>query len=101
MPNTGNVIGGHKANLNNPNTSEESKLHSKEILERELGGGEGGSESYTEGDSESYTEGDSESCTEGKNPGNVAGGLKATISNPKTSSEAKQSAKERLEEDKY
>ncbi|KAL7270391.1 hypothetical protein RUND412_006904 [Rhizina undulata] len=85
MPNTGNVIGGHKANLNNPNTSKESKLHSKEVLERERGGGEGGSESYNEE----------------KNPKNVAGGLKATISNPRTSSEAKQSAKERLGEDEY
>ncbi|KAF8626856.1 hypothetical protein AX15_004676 [Amanita polypyramis BW_CC] len=32
--NTGNVIGGHKANLNNPNTSQEAKEHSRQILEQ-------------------------------------------------------------------
>ncbi|KAK5167462.1 uncharacterized protein LTR77_007161 [Saxophila tyrrhenica] len=32
MGNEGNVIGGHKANLSNPNTSEEAKQHSKEVL---------------------------------------------------------------------
>ncbi|KAJ7604465.1 Conidiation protein 6-domain-containing protein [Roridomyces roridus] len=31
--NENNVIGGHKANLKNPNTSEESKEHSREYLE--------------------------------------------------------------------
>ncbi|KAJ7610492.1 Conidiation protein 6-domain-containing protein [Roridomyces roridus] len=31
--NEGNVRGGHKANLKNPNTSEESKEHSREYLE--------------------------------------------------------------------
>jgi hypothetical protein len=31
-----------------------------------------------------------------KNPNNVAGGLKATLNNPNTSDEAKQSAKEKL-----
>jgi len=39
MSNPGNVAGGHKANLNNPNTSEESKQHSREVLEQELDGG--------------------------------------------------------------
>jgi hypothetical protein len=37
MSNIGNVIGGHKANLSNPNTSEESKQHSLEVIEKELG----------------------------------------------------------------
>ncbi|THH02854.1 hypothetical protein EW026_g59 [Hermanssonia centrifuga] len=32
------------------------------------------------------------------NPGNVAGGLKATISNPHTSEEAKERANERLQD---
>ncbi|UPL01368.1 hypothetical protein LCI18_012302 [Fusarium solani-melongenae] len=31
-----------------------------------------------------------------KNPGNVAGGLKSTLSNPNASDEAKESAKDRL-----
>ncbi|KAJ9160606.1 hypothetical protein NKR19_g3116 [Coniochaeta hoffmannii] len=75
------TAGGHKANLNNPNTSEESKQHSKQVLENEYDGGN--------------TE--SASDARGKNPGNVAGGLKATLKNPNVSEEAKQSAKERLE----
>lgn len=41
-------------------TSEESKQHSKEVLENELGDVKTGSDNM-----------------EGKNPGNVAGGLKA------------------------
>ncbi|KAJ9632056.1 hypothetical protein H2203_000457 [Taxawa tesnikishii (nom. ined.)] len=80
MSNPGNVVGGHKANLNNPNTSEEAKQHSKEVLDNEFNGGNVSSNS-----------------DEGKNPNNVAGGLKATINNPNTSQEAKDSAKERLE----
>jgi hypothetical protein len=35
------VAGGHKANLKNPNTSEESKQHSKAVLENEFNGGDG------------------------------------------------------------
>lgn len=35
------VAGGHKANLKNPNTSDESKKHSKEILESQFDGGDG------------------------------------------------------------
>lgn len=34
---TSNVIRGHKANLANPNTSEDSKKHSEKVIE-ELGG---------------------------------------------------------------
>lgn len=37
--NAGNVVGGHKANINNPNTSEEAKQHSKEVLDQEYNGG--------------------------------------------------------------
>lgn len=31
------VIGGHKGNLHNPNTSEQSKEHSKAVLEDDFG----------------------------------------------------------------
>ncbi|KAI8932670.1 hypothetical protein NX059_010163 [Plenodomus lindquistii] len=79
--NSGNVIGGHKANLNNPNTSEESKQHSREVLENADNGGEVEAASKSGGD---------------KNPNNVAGGLKATLNNPNTSDEAKKGAEERL-----
>ncbi|RAR07766.1 conidiation-specific protein 6 [Stemphylium lycopersici] len=79
--NPGNIAGGHKANLNNPNTSEESKQHSKEVLQEIENGGDANAVSGNDGD---------------KNPNNVAGGLKATINNPNVSDEAKESAKERL-----
>ncbi|KAL8894893.1 MAG: hypothetical protein Q9207_008374 [Kuettlingeria erythrocarpa] len=79
MSNPGNVVGGHKANLNNPNTSEEAKQHSKEVLDKEYNGGN----VETSGE---------------KNPQNVAGGLKATVNNPRVSDEAKESATERLKE---
>jgi hypothetical protein len=115
MPNPGNIIGppslsssfptntptgGHKANLNNPNTSSESKQHSKEVpfplpslslpntpqvLEKEFGGGDTGK--YSAAGSHGGT----------KNSKNVEGGLKATMKNPNTSEEAKMHAKERLE----
>ncbi|MCJ1309313.1 hypothetical protein MMC25_002972 [Agyrium rufum] len=80
MSNLGNVVGGHKANLNNPNTSAEAKENSKQILEGELADVQTGTSS---GD---------------KNPNNVAGGLKATLNNPNVSQEAKDSANERLSE---
>ncbi|KAF2084059.1 hypothetical protein K490DRAFT_50033 [Saccharata proteae CBS 121410] len=80
MSNPGNIVGGHKANLNNPNTSDESKQHSKEVLEQEF---DGGNVDTSSGD---------------KNPNNVAGGLKATLKNPNVSEEAKQSAQERLDD---
>jgi len=35
--------------------------------------------------------------TENKNPGNVAGGFKAALSNPNVSDEAKEHAKEKLD----
>ncbi|KAF4981293.1 hypothetical protein FZEAL_2870 [Fusarium zealandicum] len=76
------VAGGHKANINNPNTSKESKEHSKQVLENEFNGGD-----VPKADD-----------NQGKNPGNVAGGLKATLNNPNVSEEAKESAKERLDQ---
>lgn len=41
MPTEGQVAGGHKANLKNPNTSKESKENSKKILENDFNGGDG------------------------------------------------------------
>ncbi|OTB09072.1 hypothetical protein M426DRAFT_316363 [Hypoxylon sp. CI-4A] len=81
MPTEAQIAGGHKANINNPNTSQEAKEHSKQVLETEFNGGD----VAKAGDDEN------------KNPGNVAGGLKATLKNPNVSDEAKQSAKDRLD----
>ncbi|ROW15087.1 hypothetical protein VPNG_03418 [Cytospora leucostoma] len=36
MPSDIQVIGGHKANLHNPNTSSEAKEHSKEVLREDF-----------------------------------------------------------------
>ncbi|KAK4219749.1 conidiation-specific protein 6 [Rhypophila decipiens] len=85
MPTDAQIAGGHKANLKNPNTSEESKENSKKILENEFN-------VQVDGDNASQSNDD-----EGKNPNNVAGGLKATLKNPNVSDEAKESAKERLD----
>ncbi|KAL8913508.1 MAG: hypothetical protein Q9171_001696 [Xanthocarpia ochracea] len=96
MSNPGNIVGGHKANLNNPSmtisrilstpsdircadTSDEAKQHSKEVLDQEFNGG-------------------NVEKSNDKNPNNVAGGLKATVNNPQVSQEAKDSAQERLKD---
>ena len=100
MPTEAQIAGGHKANINNPNTSQEAKEHSKQVLENEFNGGDGvfpchaGSVHLTDscGDLVPHA-GDNEQ----KNPGNVIGGLKATTKNPNVSEEAKKSAEERLE----
>lgn len=38
MPTEAQVIGGHKANLHNPNTSSEAKEHSKDVLREDFNG---------------------------------------------------------------
>ncbi|MCJ1368663.1 hypothetical protein MMC16_007808 [Acarospora aff. strigata] len=77
-----NAARGHKANLSNPNTSEESKAHSKEVLE-------------SLGDNPHYGQNQAESGD--KNPNRVAGGLKATITNQSIGKEGTQQAQEKLE----
>ncbi|VDC06168.1 unnamed protein product [Peniophora sp. CBMAI 1063] len=86
------VAGGHKANLANERTSEESKQHSRAQLdELESSGRVGGA---------------SREHTDKKNTNNVLGGFKATINNPNTGDEAKEKARNVLREhdameDKY
>ncbi|KZT30334.1 hypothetical protein NEOLEDRAFT_1125843 [Neolentinus lepideus HHB14362 ss-1] len=82
MANPGNVAGGHKANLNNPNTSEESKQHSRQVVAEMESSGEVGS-----GGDDAY-----------KNEGNVVGGHKANLKNPNTSEESKQHSKQVLDD---
>ncbi|KAI4204725.1 MAG: hypothetical protein LQ348_001253 [Seirophora lacunosa] len=77
-----NQASGHKANLSNPNTSEASKAHSKEVLES-LGG-----------DKAFY--GDEEQNVS-KNPNQVAGGLKAAINNDNVTQSGKAEAQEKLD----
>ncbi|KZT39056.1 hypothetical protein SISSUDRAFT_971630, partial [Sistotremastrum suecicum HHB10207 ss-3] len=80
--NLGNVIGGYKATLNNPNVSEEAKQNSQRAID-ELQ------------DSYEAQSGANEST---KNTGNVIGGHKANLKNPNTSEEAKEHSKQVLEE---
>ncbi|KAG1716566.1 hypothetical protein ID866_618 [Astraeus odoratus] len=85
-----NVARGHKANLSNPRTSEESKERSKQVL-GELGSGADVEETTPARVSRNP-------ASEGKDPANVARGLKAAISNPHVSEEAKERDAERLRE---
>ncbi|TFK57355.1 hypothetical protein OE88DRAFT_1730728 [Heliocybe sulcata] len=80
MANSGNVAGGHKANINNPNTSEESKDRSRQALDEMESSGEVGGRDAS------------------KNQGNVIGGHKANLKNPNTSEESKQHSKEVLDD---
>jgi len=86
-----NVARGHKANLSNPNTSEESKIHSQQVLE-ELGQ----DTETTAAATTSKTE--SQGLIDGKDEGNVLRGHKATLANPRVSEEAKEHSREVLEE---
>ncbi|KAH0293537.1 hypothetical protein KCU62_g1169, partial [Aureobasidium sp. EXF-3399] len=86
MSNIGNVIGGHKANLHNPNTSEKSKQHSLEVIEKELG-----TEANTGTDAAAHND-------DGKDPMRVAAGLKAALHNPNVSDEAKENVSHHLAE---
>jgi len=80
-----NVARGHKANLSNPNTSEESKIHSQQVLE-ELG------------QDDTTTTSESPGLIDGKDEGNVLRGHKAALANPRVSEEAKDHSREVLEE---
>ncbi|KAG9826684.1 hypothetical protein KCU98_g15183, partial [Aureobasidium melanogenum] len=84
MSDIGNVIRGHKANLSNPNTSEQSKQHSLEVIEKELG---------TEANSGA---GATAHNDDGKDPMRVAAGLKAALHNPNVSDEAKENVSHHL-----
>jgi len=88
----GNVIGGYRATLHNPNSSDEAKEHAKKML-KEMGvDPEGHADSHHQYASAEETAQD----TLGKNPGNVIGGYRATLHNPNSSEEAKEHARKEL-----
>ncbi|KAL2270566.1 hypothetical protein VTJ83DRAFT_2750 [Remersonia thermophila] len=79
-----NILRGHKAAISNPQVSKEAKERSKKELE-----------AYDEPyDASQASHGGKEEGQ--KDPGNVARGLKASISNPGVSEEAKQKARDKL-----
>ncbi|AEO68670.1 uncharacterized protein THITE_2118263 [Thermothielavioides terrestris NRRL 8126] len=80
-----NVLRGHKAAISNPQVSEQAKERSKKVLESM-------DEPYDPSQASHGTAGEQQQ----KDPGNVARGLKASISNPGVSEEAKQKAREKL-----
>jgi len=82
MANPGNVAGGYKATISNPNTSEEAKDHAREVLEN----------------MESTGEVPTRDDDSNKNTGNVIGGHKANLKNPNTSEEAKENSRQVLED---
>jgi hypothetical protein len=84
-------VGSHKANLNNPNTSEESKQNSKQALENDFSDDKGKHQSlglfqdqmltcYPITGETGETESKSSNGDQEKNLNNVAGGLKAEVS---------------------
>ncbi|RYP21712.1 hypothetical protein DL766_007884 [Monosporascus sp. MC13-8B] len=79
-----NVLRGHKATISNQNTSDKAKEHSRAVLESY-------EEPYDARQSQSKSSDQSE-----KDPRNIARGLKASISNPGVSEEAKERAEEKL-----
>ncbi|KZV84989.1 hypothetical protein EXIGLDRAFT_841759 [Exidia glandulosa HHB12029] len=86
--NPGNIAGGHKANLKNPNTSEESKDHSRQVLE-----------SMEDGTFENSVEPHKPLSNEEapvKETNRVLGGYKATLKNESASQEKKDHAREVL-----
>jgi len=90
----GNVIGGYRATLHNPNSSEEAKDHARKML-KEMGVDP---EGHADSHHHSYEKDDElAQDTLGKNPGNVIGGYRATLHNENSSEEAKQHAREQLE----
>ncbi|KAI5798438.1 hypothetical protein FPQ18DRAFT_254116, partial [Pyronema domesticum] len=89
-------LGGYKSALKNPNVSQSAKQHLQEVLDEQFDGGD--TEHFSNAPSRGgYGRDDSYSDFHGKRHSNVLGGLKATLKNPNVSEEAKQRAKERLE----
>ncbi|KAI8975919.1 Conidiation protein 6-domain-containing protein [Trametes punicea] len=78
---TNRVLGGYKATLHNPRTSEEAKRHAREILE-----------------ADGYQFERPEGVSEDEHQKRVNAGYKAALNNPRVSEEAKQHAREYLKE---
>ncbi|EJD42487.1 hypothetical protein AURDEDRAFT_168553 [Auricularia subglabra TFB-10046 SS5] len=88
--NPGNIAGGHKANLKNPNTSEESKEHSRQVLQE-----------LEDGTFENPVNPKMPSTNEEapvKETNRVLGGYKATLKNDRVGEDAKEHAREVLNE---
>ncbi|KAI0769573.1 Conidiation protein 6-domain-containing protein [Trametes elegans] len=78
---TNRVLGGYKATLHNPRTSEEAKQHAREILE-----------------ADGYQFERPEGITEDEHQKRINAGYKAALNNPRVSDAGKQHAQEYLEQ---
>ncbi|KAH7105156.1 Conidiation protein 6-domain-containing protein [Auriculariales sp. MPI-PUGE-AT-0066] len=99
----GNVIRGHKANLKNPNTSDESKEHSRQVIDEMESGEADDSGDYDPREKSAQSTGrtrggETEIDDSGKETNRVLGGYRATLHNKSTSAEAKEHAREVLED---
>ncbi|TFK99694.1 hypothetical protein BDV98DRAFT_133693 [Pterulicium gracile] len=86
--NPGNVAGGLKATMNNPNVSDEAKDNAKERLDQLEHGANV---------DDVASSGSSSKASGEKNPGNVIGGLKGALNNPNNSEETKAQVQEKLD----
>ncbi|KAI1803338.1 hypothetical protein F4811DRAFT_554022 [Daldinia bambusicola] len=86
-PDPENVYRGHKATISNPNTSKAAKEHSRQVLANATGDPAGQSNN---------ARGAHRDTDDEKDPGNVARGLKASITNQNVSDEAREKAKDKL-----
>ncbi|ODN74557.1 hypothetical protein L202_06924 [Cryptococcus amylolentus CBS 6039] len=84
------VIGGYKATLNNPNVSDEAKSRANEVIENFQ---ENGSSAIEQSDQDN---GNVSSADHHENQ--VLGGYKATLNNPNVSEDAKQHARDVLDQ---
>ncbi|OJT04281.1 Conidiation-specific protein 6 [Trametes pubescens] len=84
------IAGGHKAAINNPNVSEEAKEHSRQ----QLGGEYDDETEFTE----SRGSGGRKEASEGKDETRQNAGFKGVLKNPNAGEEAKEHAKQILEE---
>eukprot|EP01119_Soliformovum_irregulare_P026034 TRINITY_DN97_c0_g1_i5.p1 TRINITY_DN97_c0_g1~~TRINITY_DN97_c0_g1_i5.p1 ORF type:complete len:270 (-),score=106.08 TRINITY_DN97_c0_g1_i5:674-1483(-) len=99
--NPGNVAGGYKATLHNPNASDEAKEKAQQVLE-EMGVDPEEKADRKDRSEPAKEEGDDQSVDEmdllDKDNKRVIGGYKATLHNPNASDEAKEKAQQVLEE---
>ncbi|OWZ58566.1 conidiation-specific protein 6 [Cryptococcus neoformans c45] len=81
------VIGGYKATLNNPRVSDEAKENASNVID-----------DYQNRGNEAVDEVSKEESNNDHHSNRVAGGYKAALKNPNVSGEAKQHAKEALDQ---
>ncbi|WVQ72878.1 hypothetical protein IAR50_002439 [Cryptococcus sp. DSM 104548] len=84
------VLGGYKATLNNPNVSDEAKSRASNVLENF---DQGGSSAIEQSDKDNGNVSSAE-----HHDNQVLGGYKATLKNPNVSEEAKDHAREVLDQ---